>query len=150
MGLSQEIISLLHNQNIPSPDAPKNIFYFVGPYSCGSTTKVNRLKQIFGKRYQYISHEDFTPFLTTKMSVFIKNLLYLQSSWDNLMSAIRTMAITHQNTIFIDCHPVLSVLNCEGMYKSNKRSFISKQELNCIKRIYRAYTEHDGGRFRVV
>lgn len=136
MSLSREILLKIQEQKKQNLDGPKKIVYFVGPEYSGSTSKLYKLKQIFGDTYHYITHEDFIPYVANETRLFLKYLLYLQCTWENLTNALKTITTKDHKTIFVDYHPILSVLNCEALYTLNRSDVITKEELDNIKKIY--------------
>ena len=69
-------------------------------------------------------------------SIFLRNLVDLLTISERLINAIQTAEITHQNTIFVDGHPILSVLLCKAIYTFYDGKVITKKQLNLIIGIY--------------
>jgi hypothetical protein len=101
MGLSREFVIKIQDQKKKYLDGPKQIIYFVGPEGCGSTSKLNKLKQIYGDVYHYITHENFIPYVANETRPFLKYIFYLQCSWDSLTNAIKTITAKDYRTIFV-------------------------------------------------
>jgi len=136
MTLSNEILFRIQEGRKLNPNAPKKIIYFVGPFACGKTTKVKTLEKIFGGYYQYITLEGFPSILDYQPSIFLRILVDLLTISEKLINAIQTAVITHQNTIFVDGHPILSALQCEAIYTFYDGKVITQKQLNLIMGIY--------------
>jgi len=142
MTLSEEIICRIQEARKLNPNTPKRIIYFVGPTACGKTTKIVTLEKIFGGYYQYITLKESTSFLGNQTSVFIRSLGYLQKIWEGLVNAIQTAEKTNQNTIFVDGHPILSVFQCESIYRFYNGRKITEKQFKLIKGIYREMIDY--------
>lgn len=136
MSLSNEILFRIQECRKPNPNAPKKIIYFVGPSACGKTTKVKTLEKKLGGYYQYITLDGFSSNLSDQPKIFLRNLVDILTLSERLINAIKTAAKTHQNTIFVDGHPILSVLQCEAMYKLYNGKVITEKQLNLIRGNY--------------
>ncbi len=136
MTLSNEVLIRIQEGRKLNPNAPKKIIYFVGPSACGKTTKVKTLEKTFGSYYQYITLEGLSSILGNQPSLFLRNLVDLLTISEKLINAIQTAEITHQNTIFVDGHPILSVLLCKAIYTFYDGKVITKKQLNLIMGIY--------------
>lgn len=73
-------------------------------------------------------------FLVNHQNPFIRSLYCLQTLWDRLIGAIKNADVTYQNTIFVDGHPVLNVLNCEALFRLHEGRVITKKEVDSIKK----------------
>lgn len=116
----------------------KRIVYFVGASGCGKSTKVRRLRQTFGNNYQYVIEDDIMANFLDQTSVFMKYLHYLHAIWNRIIIAIKNTDLYDHKIIFIDGHPILSVIYAQALYKLHNGHLIS---LNDVKRLTRCHDE---------
>ncbi len=142
MTLSQEFFARIQEDIKPNPNSPKKILYFVGPPACGKSTKVRRLKQVFGRYFQYIIAEEYEYHSLEETNKFDTYLTYMQGLWDCIIESVKTSAITHQNTIFVSGHPILGLLESEALYHTYEGSIITEKVFNTIKNSYEDSIEY--------
>ncbi|MFX1329572.1 MAG: hypothetical protein ACFE91_15705 [Promethearchaeota archaeon] len=142
MIISSEILLRIQEGRKFNPNSPKKIIYFVGPTACGKTTKVKNLEKIFGNSCQYITLDGFTSILGNQSNTFLRNLVNLFTLSEKLFNGIETAAKTHQNTIFVDSHPFLSVFQCEAIYKLHNGRNITENQFNLIRDVYKEIVDY--------
>jgi len=108
MTLPNEILLRLQEGRKPNPNSPKKIIYFVGPPAYRKTSKVKTLKNNFGGYYHYITLHGYSSIWEHETNSFFRNLVDLLIISERLVNAIQTATQTHQNTIFVNGHPILS------------------------------------------
>ena len=142
MTLPNEILLHLQEGRKPNPNSPKKIIYFVGPPACGKTTKIQTLKNNFGGYYQYITLDGYPSIWEYETNFFFRNLVDLLTISERLVNVIQTATKTHQNTIFVDGHPILSVLKCESVYSVYNSKNITEKQLSIIYDIYKEIVDY--------
>jgi ABC-type multidrug transport system ATPase subunit len=142
MSLSNEILYRIQESRKLNPNAPKKIIYFVGPSACGKTTKVKTLEKTFGGYYQYITLDGYSSILDHQANSFFRNLNDLLTISERLVKAIQTATKTHQNTIFVDGHPILSVLKCEAVNRIYNGRIITEKQLRIIYDTYKEIVDY--------
>jgi len=142
MTLPNEILLHLQEGRKPNPNSPKKIIYFVGPPACGKTSKVKTLKNNFGGYYQYITLHGYSSIWEHETNSFFRNLVDLLIILERLVNAIQTATQTHQNTIFVNDHPILSVLKCEAVNRIYNGRNITEKQLSIIYDIYKEIVDY--------
>ena len=132
MVLNPDILNSIEQSRKHNPNAKKKIMYFVGANACGKTTKLKTLQYTYGKYYQYISQNGIMSFLLDQPSVYNKNAFYLNAMWDRLIAAIKVANNTNQNIIFVDGHPLLSILCSQAIFSVHGESMITSEQVDIL------------------
>ncbi|MFW9773875.1 MAG: hypothetical protein ACFFEO_17115 [Candidatus Thorarchaeota archaeon] len=134
--MPNEILARLQEGRKPNPNSPKKMIFFVGPPACGKTTKIRVLEKNFGNYYQYITLDGLSPILDNN-NKFFRSLNKLLTLSEKIKIAVQTALKTHQNTIFVDGHPILSIFECEAIFRLSNGRDISANQLTIIQEIYK-------------
>jgi len=130
------MIQRIYDDRKLKTDSFKRIIYFVGGTGCGKTTKVKKLQQTFRGYYQYIMHDEIISFLLSQPNVFTRNLCYLYTLSDRIIATIENAKVSHKNTIFVDGHPMLSLLYSLALFKSQNGCLITEEDLKALEGCY--------------
>lgn len=143
MAFNQDLIQRIYNDR--QPKSKKQIIYFVGATGCGKSTKLKKLQQTYLGFYQYITHDEIMSFLLHQPNVFARNLSYLYLLSDRLMKAIDNTETSNQNTIFVEGHPILSILYSQALFKSQKGVLITEKDCQKLMGCYNEIIEYING-----